>query len=70
MNDAYKLRGNMYTYRLFIMALFCLYIVSPLIFEWVLSSSSSWYRPYLTWFGFIVLAYIIHTKTESLHGDT
>lgn len=60
----------MYTYRLFIMGLFCLYIISPLILEWAIDSRTNWYRPYVIGLIFILIISLILSKMEISDSDS
>jgi len=45
----------MYIYRLVFLLVLAIYVFSPKILDWWMSSGSAWYSPYLIWAGLIAL---------------
>jgi hypothetical protein len=45
----------MYIYRLVFLLVLAIYVFSPNILDWWISSGSSWYSPYLIWAGLIAI---------------
>ncbi|WP_018402541.1 hypothetical protein [Marinobacter gelidimuriae] len=45
----------MYIYRLVFLLVLAIYVFSPNILNWWMSSGSAWYSPYLIWAGLIVI---------------
>jgi hypothetical protein len=45
----------MYIYRLVFLLVLAIYVFSPNILDWWISSGSAWYSPYLIWAGLIAI---------------
>jgi hypothetical protein len=45
----------MYIYRLVFLLVLAIYVFSPNILDWWMSSGSVWYSPYLIWAGLIAI---------------
>ncbi|MCL1476491.1 hypothetical protein MIH18_09280 [Marinobacter sp. M3C] len=45
----------MYIYRLVFLLVLAIYVFSPNILDWWMSSGNAWYSPYLIWAGLIVI---------------
>ncbi|MCH9691782.1 MAG: hypothetical protein K0U59_06920 [Gammaproteobacteria bacterium] len=41
------------------------YIFSPTVFTWLINPDGAWYRPFVLWFGLIVLAAIIQFRRNT-----
>ena len=46
---SFALAVNMYDYRLGLMILLGLYLLSPLVMDWWLDGQGAWYRPFAIW---------------------
>jgi len=46
---------NMYDYRIGLILLLTLYLLSPIMIDWWLADNATWYKPFAIWFVFIAL---------------
>lgn len=50
----------MYDYRLGLLFLAIIFILSPVVMDWWSSANGDWYRPFLIWLVFITGLMILH----------
>ncbi|MFL0796149.1 MAG: hypothetical protein K6L73_01510 [Cellvibrionaceae bacterium] len=55
----------MHVSRALILLLALAFILSPTISAWVMSTSGSWYRPFVFWSGVIAITYIIYSGRDA-----
>lgn len=46
-----------------LLLLLLLFIFSPTLFTWVLSTDGAWYRPYFIWLVIVIIAYFVQRST-------
>ena len=42
-----------------LLILLLVFIFSPRLFSWLLSTTGAWYRPYIIWLAIIVIAFFV-----------
>ncbi|MFT6102400.1 MAG: putative membrane protein [Granulosicoccus sp.] len=52
-------------HRLLLLVLLVAYIFTPTLFNWMISSSGTWYRPFIIWLMIIVLAFAMHRFSKA-----
>jgi hypothetical protein len=50
----------MSNHRLLLLILLVAYIFTPTLFNWIISSSGAWYRPFIIWIIIIAIAFSMH----------
>lgn len=50
-----------------LLLLLILFVFSPSLFNWVVSTDGAWYRPYIIWFGIVVISYFIQRNLTKSH---
>lgn len=53
----------MYDYRLGLLFLAVIFLLSPIVMDWWATSTGDWYRPFLIWLVFII-SLILLTKSQ------
>lgn len=54
----------MYIYRLVLLLMVIIYLLSPSIMDWWIDSDAIWYRPYVYWLIMIVATLILQGKHD------
>jgi uncharacterized membrane protein len=55
----------MSNHRLLLLVLLVAYIFTPTLFNWMISSSGIWYRPFIIWLIIIVIAFTMHRFSKT-----
>ncbi|MFT7388209.1 MAG: putative membrane protein [Candidatus Endobugula sp.] len=55
----------MSNHRLLLLALLVAYIFTPTLFNWMISSGGSWYRPFIIWLIIIVIAFVMQRFSKT-----
>lgn len=50
-----------------LLILLLLFIFSPSLFSWLLSTTGGWYRPYIIWLAIIIIAYFVQRSLVKKH---
>lgn len=58
----------MYDYRLGLLLLVGVYLISPIMLDWWLDTSNAWYRPFAFWF-ILLLCFIWLNNKQQHHDD-
>ena len=55
----------MYIYRLVLLLMLIIFLLSPSILDWWVSVGSVWYKPYFFWFITIIATIILQGKHDA-----
>ncbi len=55
--------------RLLILLMLIAYIFSPTIFAWASNPDGAWYRPFIIWSSFIVMAFVYQHRDQARNDE-
>ncbi|WOG27729.1 hypothetical protein [Endozoicomonas sp. 8E] len=55
----------MYIYRLVLLLVISIYLFSPAIMGWWITTGDSWYQPWILWFFVILAGFLLQPRGKS-----